>query len=166
MTRKVSSQKDAIVVLYVILKLVHLTGVVLFLGNITVGVFWKSYADRTRNLATMASTMDGIIAADKIFTIPGILILLAGGLGTAFAGAIPILSTGWLLWGIVAFVLAGLAFGPLSRAQRKISEAAHAGNLKQYRELSKGWTFWGSMALLFPVIAFVLMILKPNLPAF
>lgn len=152
--------------LYLSLKLVHIAGVVLFLGNITVGVFWKSYADRTGNAAIMASTMDGIIAADKIFTIPGIIILLAGGLGAAFVGGIPILSTGWLLWGIIAFILSGVAFGPLSRAQRKISFAAHAGNMQEYDEASKGWTFWGSLALLFPVIAFVLMILKPALPAF
>ena len=151
--------------LYLVLKLVHVAGVVLFLGNITVGVFWKSYADRTRNAAIMASTMDGIIAADKVFTIPGIVILLGGGIGAAIVGRIPILSTGWLFWGIVAFVLSGLAFGPLSRAQRRISFAAHAGNFQEYEELSKRWTFWGSIALLMPVVAFVLMILKPALPA-
>lgn len=152
--------------LYLVLKLVHVAGVVLFLGNVTVGVFWKSYADRTGNAAIMASTMDGIIAADKVFTIPGIVILLGGGIGAAIAGRIPILSTGWLLWGIAAFVLAGLAFGPLSRAQRRISFAAHAGNFQEYEELSKRWTFWGSIALVLPIIAFVLMILKPALPAF
>jgi uncharacterized membrane protein len=153
-------------VLYLVLKLIHVAGVVLFLGNITVGVFWKSFADRTRNAAIMASTMDGIIAADKVFTIPGIVILLGGGLGAAFVGGIPILSTGWLLWGIIAFVLSGLAFAPLSRAQRRISFAAHAGNFQEYDELSKRWTFWGSIALLMPLVAFVLMILKPALPAF
>lgn len=151
---------------YVILKLIHVAGVVLFLGNITVGVFWKAYADRTRNIAIMASTMDGIIAADKVFTIPGIIILLIGGIGAAVVDRIPFLSTGWLLWGIVAFILSGLAFGPLSRAQRRISMAAHAGNLQEYEEYSKGWTLWGTLALIFPVIAFVLMILKPALPAF
>ncbi|MBV8068175.1 MAG: DUF2269 family protein [Candidatus Eremiobacteraeota bacterium] len=151
---------------YLILKLVHVAGVVLFLGNITVGVFWKSYADRTGNAAIMASTMDGIIAADRVFTIPGIIILLIGGVGAALVGKIPFLSTGWLLWGIVAFILSGLAFGPLSRAQRKISVAAHAGNFEEYETLSKGWTLWGTIALLLPIVAFVLMILKPNLPAF
>jgi uncharacterized membrane protein len=152
--------------LYLILKLIHITGVVLFLGNITIGVFWKSFADRTGNAAIMASTMDGIIAADRVFTIPGILLLLAGGIGMAIVGRIPMLWTGWLLWGIIAFVLSGLAFGPLSRAQRKISFAAHAGNFQEYDEFSKGWTFWGTIALAFPIIAFVLMILKPSLPAF
>ena len=152
--------------LYLILKLVHIAGVVLFLGNITVGVFWKAFADRSGNPAIMASTMDGIIAADKVFTIPGIFILVIGGFGAAGVGHIPILSTGWLLWGFIAFILAGLAFGPLSRAQRRISVAAHAGNFQEYEELSKGWTLWGTIALVLPIIAFVLMILKPALPAF
>ena len=151
--------------LYLALKLVHIAGVVLFLGNITVGVFWKSYADRSGNIAWMASTMDGIIASDRIFTIPGIIVLLVGGLGAAFVGGIPILSTGWLLWGLIALILSGVAFGPLSRAQRKMSRAAHAGNRQEYEDFSKSWNFWGTLALLFPVIAFVLMILKPPLPA-
>jgi uncharacterized membrane protein len=151
---------------YLLLKLLHLAGVVFFLGNITVGVFWKSFADRSRNLTIMANTMDGIIRADRIFTIPGIIMLLAGGLGAAFVGGYPILSTGWILWGLTLFILSGLAFGPLSRAQRAIAAAAHAGNLEEYERLSKGWTTWGTIALVLPIIAFVIMILKPALPAF
>lgn len=41
-----------------------------------------------------------------------------------------------------------------SRAQRRISFAAHAGNCQEYEELSKRWTFWGSIALVLPVVAF------------
>lgn len=152
--------------MYLVLKLVHVAGVVLFLGNITVGVFWKSYADRSRSLAIMAHTIDAIIAADRIFTIPGIIILLIGGFGAAFVGGLPILSTGWILWGLIAFIISGLAFGPLSRAQRQLSVAAHAGNLEEYERLSKAWNVWGFIALALPIVAFVLMILKPALPAF
>ena len=152
--------------MYLVLKLVHLIGVVLFLGNITAGVFWKYFADRSRSMAVMAHTIDSIIVADRVFTIPGIVILLAGGFGTAFVGGIPILSTGWLLWGLIAFILSGLAFGPLSRTQRALSVAAHTGNLDEYERLSSSWNLWGTIALAFPVIAFGIMILKPNLPAF
>ncbi len=151
---------------YLILKLVHLIGVVLFVGNITVGVFWKWFADRSRSAAIMAFTMDAIIRADRIFTIPGIVILLIGGIGAAIVGGIPILSTGWVLWGLGAFILSGLAFGPLSRVQRQLSAAAHAGDLEQYAQLSSGWNLWGTLALIFPIVAFVIMILKPALPAF
>lgn len=152
--------------MYLVLKLVHLAGVVLFLGNITVGVFWKSFADRSRNLAIMAHTVDAIIAADRIFTIPGILLLLIGGFGAAYIGRYPILSTGWILWGLIAFILSGLAFGPLSRAQRQLSVAAHVGNLEEYERLSTVWNVWGFIALAMPVVAFTFMILKPALPAF
>ena len=152
--------------MYLILKLVHLIGVVLFLGNITVGVFWKTFADRTRDPVVMAATMDGIIAADRIFTIPGVLILLAGGLGAALLAGIPILSTGWVLWGLILFTLSGVAFAPLSRAQREIAAAAHARNMKDYERLSQSWNLWGTIALVLPAAAFAIMILKPVLPAF
>jgi uncharacterized membrane protein len=152
--------------MYLILKLIHVAGVVLFLGNITVGIFWKRFSDRSRNAVVMAFTIDAIIAADRVFTIPGIVILLVGGLGAAYVGGIPILGTGWLLWGLIAFILSGLAFGPLSRTQRLLSVAAHAGNLEEYERLSKSWDLWGFIALALPVVAFVLMILKPALPAF
>jgi len=152
--------------MYLVLKLVHLVGVLLFLGNITVGVLWKQSADVTRNPVIMAYTMDSIIKADRVFTIPGIVILLAGGIGAALVGGYPILSTGWILWGIIAFIISGAAFGPLSRTQRQISAAAHAGDLEQYDRLSKSWNLWGTVALVFPFIAFAIMILKPSLPAF
>lgn len=152
--------------MYLALKLVHLFGVVLFLGNITVGIFWKSYSDRTRNPAIMAHTMDAIIRADRIFTIPGLLILIVGGFGTAGVGNIPILSTGWILWALIALILSGIAFSPLSRAQHRLSAAAHAANMNDYERLSKAWNFWGTTALVLPFIAFAFMILKPVLPAF
>jgi len=151
---------------YLALKLVHVAGVVLFLGNITVGVLWKQFADRRRDPAILAFTIDSIIGADRVFTIPGIVLLLAGGIGAALAGHIPILSTGWILWAIVAFILSGLAFGPLSRVQRQLSVAAHASNLAEYDRLSQGWNLWGTIALILPIASFVLMILKPALPAF
>lgn len=152
--------------MYLFLKLIHVFGVVLFLGNITVGVLWKRAADLSRNAVVMAYTMDSIIKADRVFTIPGIVILLIGGIGAALVGGIPILSTGWLLWGIVAFIISGIAFGPLSRVQRQISAAAHRGDMADYERLSRGWNLWGTVALIFPFFAFALMILKPAVPAF
>lgn len=152
--------------LYLAFKLVHIAGVVLFLGNITVGVFWKSFADRTGNFAIKAYTVDAIIKADRFFTIPGIFLILIGGIGAAIVGSIPFLSTGWLLWGIIAFILAGMAFAPLTRVQRQLSAAAHANNSSDYERLSKGWNLWGTIALVLPILAFIFMILKPPLPAF
>jgi hypothetical protein len=38
--------------------------------------------------------------------------------------------------------------------------------MEEYARASGGWNLWGTIAMLFPVIAFALMILKPALPAF
>ncbi len=156
---------------YLILKAIHVFAVVIFLGNITVGIFWKSLADRTHDAAIMAYTVGGIIRADRIFTIPAIIVLLAAGFALTGVGGIPILGTGWLLWSIGLFILAGLAFAPLSRVQRQLHSVALAGlktdaEQNDYVRLSQRWNLWGTIALVAPVAALVLMVLKPLLPAF
>ncbi len=152
--------------MYLVLKLVHLIGVVMFLGNISIGIFWKTAADRTKNAAVMAYAMQSIIQADRIFTIPGIIILLIGGIATASVGNYPILGTGWILWALILFILSGLAFAPVSRVQRQLLAAAQNAQLMQYDQLSRTWNLWGTIALIAPLIAFAIMILKPSLPAF
>ena len=151
--------------MYLAFKLIHVIAVIMFLGNITVGVFWKAWADRTNNAAIIAHTMEGIIKADRIFTIPGVILIVVGGLGAAYAADLPILKTGWILWGIVLFVLAGIAFGPLSRSQRKLLALATSGDLNAYRAASNQWTLFGTIALVLPFVAAAIMVLKPLLPA-
>lgn len=158
--------------LFIFFKVLHVLAVVVFLGNITVGVFWKSWADRTKDARIIANTIDGIIVADRLFTIPGVVGLLIGGVGAAVTAGYPILGTGWILWSIVLFVISGIAFGPLSRVQRLLSATAHEGvdsgsiSAPLYSQLSGAWALWGNIALVAPLLAAVLMIAKPALPAF
>ena len=158
--------------MYLWLKLLHLFAVIVFVGNITVGVLWKTIADRSRDAAIAAYTMSGIILADRVFTIPAIILLLIAGIGTAQLEGLPILGTGWILWAIVLFIIAGIAFGPLSRAQRAILQVARdgaaSGNMDwaRYEKLSASWNLLGTVALVAPLVAVALMVLKPHLPAF
>jgi uncharacterized membrane protein len=152
--------------MYLAFKLIHLIAVIVFLGNITVGVFWKAWADRTNNAAIIAHTIEGIIKADRIFTIPGVILIVIGGLGAAFAANLPILRTGWILWGIVLFILSGISFGPLSRTQRQLLALAKSGDLPAYHTASNQWNLFGTIALVLPFLAAAIMILKPLLPAF
>jgi uncharacterized membrane protein len=152
--------------MYLVFKLIHVIAVIVFLGNITVGIFWKAWADRTSNASIIAHTMDGIIRADRIFTIPGVIFIIIGGLGAAYAADVPILKTGWILWGLVLFILSGIAFGPLSAVQRRLLGLAKAGDLAAYKTVSRQWDVWGAIALLLPFVAAAIMILKPLLPSF
>jgi uncharacterized membrane protein len=154
--------------MYLFLKLLHIVAVVLFLGNIIVGIFWKAIADRTRDPRIMAFTMDGIIRSDRIFTVPGVILILIGGFGAAGVGRLPMLGTPWILWSIILFTISGIAFmGRLVPIQKKLrAVAAGAGDASQmdwpaYERLSRQWKIWGLIALVTPLIAVVLMVMKP-----
>jgi uncharacterized membrane protein len=158
--------------MYLWLKLLHVIAVIVFMGNISIGIFWKEIADRSRDPRIMAHTIRGIITADRIFTIPAIVVIVAAGVATALAEQIPILGTGWILWAIILFLISGLAFIPVSRSQRELATIANEGvksgtlDKARYEAISARWNFWGLVALIAPLGAVALMILKPVLPAF
>jgi uncharacterized membrane protein len=168
----VAREREA--VLYLVLKLVHVAAVMMFLGNITTGVFWKRNADRTRDARVIANAMDGIIRADRLFTIPGVVLIVAAGIATAVRGHLPLLRTGWILWSLVLFTASGWAFmAKLAPIQRQLLAVAKSGASDadsswwaSYETLSRGWDLWGAIALLLPLAAMALMILKPALPGF
>lgn len=158
---------------YLVWKLLHLVAVMLFLGNITTGVLWKIHAERTRDPALIAHVFAGIIRSDRVFTMPGVTVLVAAGIAAAITGHFPILGTGWILWSIVLLTVSGLAFMlALAPLQRQIATLATDGaksgrfDWQRYEALSKAWNRWGVVALGTPVLALVLMVLKPDLPAF
>jgi len=156
--------------LYLLLKLLHLAAVIAFLGNITTGLFWHAHAARTRDPRLLAHTVDGIIRSDRLFTIPGVVIIIGGGVATAIVGGYPILGTSWILWSLILFAVSGLVFiirvAPLQVRLRALAQAGvEQGSFDwaRYQRLAHTWERWGAVALLTPVAAFVLMVLKPSL---
>jgi uncharacterized membrane protein len=154
--------------MYLWLKFLHLAAVVAFLGNITTGLFWHAHAARTRDPKLLAHTMDGIIRADRIFTVPSVVLIVVAGFGTAGVGHLPILHTGWILWTLVLFIVSGLAFMlrvvPLQRrllAYAKQGAAAGSFDYGDYHALARRWEIWGAVALLAPLVGMALMVLKP-----
>ena len=155
--------------MYLWLKLLHIAAVIAFLGNITTGLFWHAHAARTRDPRLLAHTIDGIIRSDRLFTIPGVLIIVVGGIAAAIVGGYPILRTSWILWSLILFAVSGLVFvirvAPL---QVRLLALAQAGVEREsfdwlgYQRLAHTWERWGAVALLTPVAALVLMVLKPT----
>ena len=96
---------------YLGLKVLHVASSTVFLGTMVLGLFWKAHADRSKNPVIIAHTMDGIIRSDAVFAIPALLVILFGGIATANSGRVAVQGTGWMLWSIVLFLIAGIAFG-------------------------------------------------------
>jgi uncharacterized membrane protein len=153
--------------MYLALKLLHVAAVIVFLGNITTGLFWHAHAARTRDPKLLAHTMDGIIRSDRLFTLPGVFLIIAAGVGLAVYGHFPLLRTGWILWTLVLFAISGTVFaarvGPLQRALKALAERGMQGafDYTRYRALALRWEVWGAVALLTPVAGLALMVLKP-----
>ncbi len=154
--------------MYLALKALHILAVVLFLGNIITGLFWKAHGDRSDDPKIIAHTLDGIIRSDRWFTLPGVALIILFGVAAALHEHLPLLRTPWIWQGIVLFSLSGLAFGlqvaPLQLQLRTLAmQAARGGEWdpSTYHRLSRRWELWGLFAILTPVAALVLMVLKP-----
>lgn len=152
--------------MYELMKLLHVCAVVLFLGNITTGLFWHRHGARTGDPALLAHTVDGIIRSDRWFTIPGVIVITITGLVAAMVGRIPILGTPWLLWALILFALSGVVFmiwvAPLQKRLLVLARAA-TFDAAAYRQTALRWEIWGAVALFTPFGALALMLLKPAL---
>lgn len=151
--------------MYQVLKSVHVFAVIIFMGNIITGLFWKMHADGTRDRAIIAHTMRGLIRADRWFTVPGVVVITTAGILAAMQGGFPLLRTGWILWSIVAFSLSGAAFGwkvaPLQKQLLRMSEDDKDLDWAVYRAKSLQWELWGLFATITPAVAVILMTWKP-----
>ena len=151
---------------YPVFKLIHISAVILFLGNILTGLFWMKQADRSGNLSIISFTINSIIKSDKWFTIPGVVIITGAGISAALQNHIPLLRTGWIFWSITLFTLSGIVFSiKLVPLQRKIFEQTCGQvngkfNWKLYRKNLLKWERRGLVALILPLIALALMVLK------
>ena len=161
--------------MYLVFKLIHVAAVIAFLGNITTGLFWHRHAARTRDPRLLAFTMDGIIRSDRIFTIPGVILIITAGLFGAINGNLPLIRTEWIFWTIILFSISGFAFmsqvAPLQRKLHAIAAAGAAGgaggaagfDYAAYHAVARRWEAWGAVALIAPLIGMALMIFKPTL---
>jgi len=152
---------------YFLLKSLHVLSVVLFLGNIITGVFWKEHGDRG-DLRARAVALEGIIRSDRWFTLPGVIAIIVTGVLLAMTLHYPLLRTAWILWSLILFGLSGVMFqffvAPL---QQKMLANVRAGidgnwNESEYQRLSRAWQLSGAVATLAPVAVVFLMVIRPT----
>jgi len=152
--------------MYLALKVLHITSVVLFLGNIITGVFWKVHADRTGDPKLMAHALDGIIRSDRVFTMPGVFAIIITGVWLAIEGGLPLLRTDWIWQSLILFAISGVLFGtqvaPLQKKMHALAQQAAGGAplSPDYQRFSTRWGVTGGLATLTPLLAVVLMVLK------
>ena len=155
--------------IFLLFKLIHVIAVTLFLGNIIIGLYWMRLAVSSKNLSTISHTMKGIIQADRWFTIPGVIIITAGGILAAIHGHYPLLRTGWIFWSLVMFTFSGIVFSwklvPLQQKIYRMARDVQPGAQenfpwKEFYSQYQLWKWWGAAAFITPLAAMAMMILK------
>ncbi len=152
--------------MYFALKALQITSVIVFLGNIITGVFWKVHADRTGDAKLMAHALDGVVRSDRVFTMPGVFLIIVSGVWLAIEGGFPILRTDWIWQSLILFGISGMLFGtqvaPLQKKMYALAKQAAGGAplSPDYERFSRRWAITGGLATLTPLVAVVLMVLK------
>jgi len=84
------------------LRVIHVAGAVLLLGNVTVTGFWAAYLYRARGTVPFRPVARAILWTDVVFTLGGGAMLVVSGVLLVRAGGYAIADTPWLRQGIGA----------------------------------------------------------------
>jgi len=156
--------------MYQMLVLLHIGGVVIFIGTIVSALIWQRAAGRTEHRAVIAHTYHMLNRFDTLLTPIAVSTIVVTGLLLAKLGNLPILRTGWIFWSLAAWGASGVLFAttlfPLQkRLEREAdNDAMWAQRQDRHMHLTKLWSRWAHLTLAGIVISFVLMVLKPALP--
>lgn len=148
-------------------KFLHILGIILLLGNITVTAIWKVFADRTRDGNIVAFGQRLVTGTDFGVTIPGIILTIVGGYGAMFEARYGFPGPDWLVWSQLCFVAAGVLWlgilVPIQIRQARLARAFTGADTisEEYRALARRWLFWGLVATVPLVAALYFMIAKP-----
>lgn len=146
-------------------KFLHVTGVVMLMGNITVTAIWKFFADQDGSPAVLAFAQKLVTYTDWSMTVWGVILIMGGGYFMTYSTGMPLVQ-GWLLWSQVCFVAAGLIWllliVPIQIKQARLAKRFDGADVGDaYRELSRRWLGWGLLSTVPLVAATWLMVAKP-----
>jgi uncharacterized membrane protein len=153
--------------MYAYIKLLHILGAVLFLGNIIVTAVWMTLANRTTDPRVIAYAQQLVGKTDRYFTGPGAIFVLATGVYMAMAGGRALFHATWVMWGAGLFGVSGILwFAVLLPTQRRQSRLARqfadGGDIPDdYWTLARRWTVFGSISTLSALGTLWFMVVRP-----
>ena len=152
-----------------ILVAIHIISALLLIGNMITAAFWKMRADRSGNLDTIAITTQGLLNADYMFTLPGIVGLLATGIALVGLTDWARFEEAWLSISLILLIITGIIWTalllPLQKRMVRLAQLGAARGTPDpgYWQASKKWAMFGGIATLLPVVILFLMVLKPGI---
>ena len=151
---------------YLAIKWLHILSATLMFGTGFGTAFYMFFVNRSGNVQAMAVVTRLVARADWWFTTPSIIIQPLSGLWMIHLAGFP-LSSGWIVWSIALYLLAGACWLPVVWLQLKMRDmAAHAARSGEplpdrYWRYEKIWTALGFPAFIALLVVYWLMVHKP-----
>jgi uncharacterized membrane protein len=151
---------------YLIVKWIHIVSSTMLFGTGLGSAFYMFFTSRTRDPRVVAIVVKYVVIADWLFTTPTVIIQPLSGFYLVHLAGFPLTST-WILWSLILFVIAGAAWLPVVWMQiqmrRMAEDAVHAGTAlpERYWSYMRGWVALGVVAFVSLIVVFYLMVAKP-----
>lgn len=152
---------------YLWLKWLHIVSSTVLFGTGFGIAFFFVRAQRTGNVAIIASVGRDVVLADAVFTAAAVIIQPTSGMGLALMAGYP-LSSSWLLLSIALYLVVGACWLPVVWLQvrmRDLTLAAAASSSPlpvEYKKYYRWWFALGWPAFIGVLVIFYLMVAKPS----
>ena len=142
-------------------KILHILGVILFMGNMIVGPFWFLFAYYSKDKTLLKFANRLLQLTDLYLTIPGVALTVINGLflASAFGGT---RNMPWLFYSIILLFVMWVLSIPLIYLQEKMYSTIdnEPDNDTKINKLLIRWGILGSIVMIPPTIIFYLMVVK------
>lgn len=142
-------------------KILHIFGVILFMGNMIVGPFWFLFAYYSKDKTLLKFANRLLQLTDLYLTIPGVALTVLNGLYLAsfFGGT---RNQPWLFYSIISLFIMWALSIPLIYFQEKMytTIANEPDNDSKINKLLVRWGILGTIVMIPPTYVFYLMVVK------
>jgi uncharacterized membrane protein len=151
---------------YVTLKWIHIVSSTLLFGTGLGTAFYLLVVTLTRDVGAIAVVSRFVVLADFLFTTPTAIIQPATGLWMAKIAGMP-LSSKWIVWSIILYIIAGACWLPVVwiqirlREEAKLAAANKLPTTRTYWRFFTAWVLLGIPAFFAFLVIFYLMVAKP-----
>ena len=148
------------------LKWLHILSATVLFGTGLGIAFFKWSVDRSGDVRAIAAVMRRVVLADWLFTTTTVIVQPLTGIWLALLAGYP-LTSGWVAWSLLLYVLAGLCWVPVVWLQLRMRDmavqaAAECGALPaRYHRYARIWFWLGIPAFAALIVVFCLMVFRP-----
>jgi uncharacterized membrane protein len=153
--------------MYLILKSLHILGVILLIGNVIITGWWKVMADRTGDPRVLAFAQRQVTLTDWVFTAGGVVLVGATGTLNGYLQGPEFFALTWVVWGYALFIAAGaiwvVVLIPIQMRQARMAREFSPGSPipAKYRRLSRLWAVSGTLTTVLLLGNIYWMVFKP-----